>query len=68
MYEWAGKDGTVTVAVPPGATAAVETNLMEKQQGNPLPLTGDKVAAAIHPYEILAIRVDYPQKPAEAGH
>jgi alpha-mannosidase len=60
VFEWAGKDSTVTFAVPPGATAATETNLMEKPLGSPLTVSGDKVTIPIHPYEILSIRVDYP--------
>jgi alpha-mannosidase len=60
MYEWAGKSGDVELQVPPGATSAVETNLMENPQGSPLSVTADKVTVPIHPYEILALRVDYP--------
>jgi alpha-mannosidase len=63
VYEWAGKDATVEFHVPPGATGARVTNLMEKPEGDPLTVTGDVVKAPIHPYEILTIRVDY----AEAG-
>ena len=63
MYEWAGKTGTVTLAVPPGATAAVETNLLERAEGPPLGLAGDRVTVPVHPYEILTVRVDYPRKP-----
>jgi alpha-mannosidase len=33
---------------------------METPEGAPLPVTGDVVKAPIHPYEILTIRVDYP--------
>jgi alpha-mannosidase len=65
MYEWAGRDATVAIAVPPGATGAVETNLMEHEQGPALTLTGDKVTVPIHPYEILALRIDYPRKPLQ---
>ena len=60
-YEWAGKDATVEFHVPPGAKGATETNLMETAEGSALPVTGDVVKAPIHPYEILTIRVDYPQ-------
>jgi alpha-mannosidase len=60
VYEWAGKDSTVEFHVPPGATSATVTNLMEQPEGGPLPLAGDVVKAPIHPYEILTIRVDYP--------
>nr|WP_218624054.1 glycoside hydrolase family 38 C-terminal domain-containing protein [Granulicella sp. dw_53] len=64
VFEWAGKDSSVTFTVPPGATAATETNLMEKPLGSPLTLTGNKVTVPIHPYEILTIRVDYPHTPS----
>ncbi len=60
VYEWAGKDSTVAFHVPPGATAATVTNMMEIPEGAPLPLSNDVVKAPIHPYEILTIRVDYP--------
>ena len=59
-YEWAGKDSTVEFHVPPGATSASVTNMMEMPEGSPLSVTGDVVTAPIHPYEILTIRVDYP--------
>jgi alpha-mannosidase len=60
VYEWAGKDATAEFHVPPGATGATVTNMMETPEGSPLPVTGDVVKAPIHPYEILTIRVDYP--------
>jgi alpha-mannosidase len=59
-YEWAGKDSTVEFHVPPGGTSATVTNMMETPEGNPLEIAGDVVKAPIHPYEILTIRVDYP--------
>jgi alpha-mannosidase len=59
-YEWAGKDSTVEFHVPPGATSATITNMMETPEGSPLPVAADVVKAPIHPYEILTIRVDYP--------
>jgi alpha-mannosidase len=61
VFEWAGKQSEVTFTVPLGATAATETNLMEKPLGSPLSLAGNKVTIPIQPYEILSIRVDYPQ-------
>jgi alpha-mannosidase len=60
VYEWAGKASTVEFHVPPGATGATVTNLMETPEGGPLTVTGDVVKAPIKPYEILTIRVDYP--------
>ena len=59
VYEWAGKDSTVELHVPPGATGATVTNMMETPEGSALGVTGDVVKAPIHPYEILTVRVDY---------
>ncbi|MFP5236245.1 MAG: alpha-mannosidase [Acidobacteriota bacterium] len=66
VYEWAGKSATVSFHVPPGATGATVTNLMEKPEGQPLQVNGDVVKAPIKPYEILTIRVDYPDKTQSA--
>jgi alpha-mannosidase len=60
VYEWAGKESTVEFHVPAGATGATVTNMMETAEGEPLAVEGDVVKAPIHPYEILTIRVDYP--------
>lgn len=60
-YEWAGKDSTAEFHVPPGATGATVTNLMEKPEGQPLAVNDDVVKVPIHPYEILTVRVDYAQ-------
>jgi alpha-mannosidase len=65
MYEWAGKQGNVTLHVPPGATAASEVNLMENPDGGSLPLHDSEVTVPIHPYEIIAVRVDYPHSPQQ---
>jgi alpha-mannosidase len=59
-YEWAGKDSTVEFHVPAGATGATVTNMQETPEGSALSVTGDVVKAPIKPYEILTIRVDYP--------
>jgi len=59
VYEWAGKQADLTFTVPPGATSATETNLMEKPQGPALPVTANKVTVPIHPFEILALQVNY---------
>jgi alpha-mannosidase len=60
VYEWAGKDATVEFHVPPGASGATVTNLQETPEGGSLEVSGDTVKAPIHPYEILTVRVDYP--------
>jgi alpha-mannosidase len=36
------------------------TNLQETPEGSPLQVSGNVVKAPIHPYEILTLRVDYP--------
>ncbi|MGC2160867.1 MAG: glycoside hydrolase family 38 C-terminal domain-containing protein [Silvibacterium sp.] len=60
LYEWAGKSGNIEISLPPGATGATETNLMEQPQGAALSVAGNKVTVPVHPYEIVAVRVDYP--------
>jgi alpha-mannosidase len=65
VYEWAGKETAAEFHVPPGATGATVTNLMETPEGKPLAVTGDVVKVPIHPYEILTIRVDYPNGEAK---
>jgi alpha-mannosidase len=59
-YEWAGKDSVAEFDVPPGATGATVTNLMEEPQGDPLTMDGDTIKVPIKHNEILTIRVDYP--------
>jgi len=66
-YEWAGKEAVLDVHVPPGATGATLTNLQETPEGAALPLAGDVVKAPIHPYEILTLRVDYPNVTPSGG-
>jgi alpha-mannosidase len=65
-YEWAGKETTAEFHVPPGATGATATNLMEQPEGGPLAVAkengGDVVKVPIHLYEIVTIRVDYPKQ------
>jgi len=58
FYEWAGKEGEVTIQLPPGAAAAAETDLMEKPIGNS---SVHKGAVSVHtkPYEIKTIKVQF---------
>jgi len=64
VYEWAGKESVAEFHVPAGATGATVTNMQETAEvgegGAPLKVEGDVVKAPIKPYEILTIRVDYP--------
>jgi alpha-mannosidase len=64
MYEWAGEATQVKLHIPPGATAATETNLMEKPEGAAITVTGDTNTVPIKPYEILTIQATYPNKVA----
>ncbi len=62
MYEWAGKQANVEVTLPSGATSATETNLLEQPEGPGLSVENGRLTVPIHPYEILALKVDYSQK------
>jgi alpha-mannosidase len=67
MYEWAGTPTDVKLHVPPGATYAVESNLMEKPEGPHLPFAADTITVPIKPYEILTVMVYYPTKSANSN-
>jgi len=67
MYEWAGTATDVKLHIPPGATYAIESNLMEKPEGSHLPLTGDTITVPIKPYEILTVQAIYPHKTVAAN-
>ena len=58
FYEWAGKEGDVTVQVPARAHSATETDLMEKVLGE-LPLREGKVSVHTRPYEIKTVKVSF---------
>jgi alpha-mannosidase len=65
FYEWAGKDGNVTIQLPPGAQSAVETDLMEKPMGS-VSLHDGKVSLHSKPYEIKTIKVQFSSLPQMA--
>jgi alpha-mannosidase len=68
FYEWAGRSGDVQISIPAGAACATLTNLMEQPQGAPLPVSSDdQISVPIHPFEIVSVRVDYPQHKAGPG-
>ncbi|WP_353071785.1 alpha-mannosidase [Tunturiibacter gelidoferens] len=60
MYEWAGTATEVKLHIPHGATYAIESNMMEKPEGDHLSLTNDVVTIPIKPYEILTLQAIYP--------
>jgi alpha-mannosidase len=59
FYEWGGESGNVAISVPPNATSATLTNLMEEPSGSGLPLSAGKVVVPVHPFEIVSVRVNY---------
>ncbi len=59
LYDWAGKAGNVEISLPPGATGATETNLMEQPEGAALAVAGDRVTVPVGPFAIVAVRVNY---------
>jgi alpha-mannosidase len=60
FYEWAGKEGEVVLHVPPGATTAKLTNLMEQPEGSTLTVEGgNTIHVPTHPYEIVTVAADY---------
>ena len=65
FYEWAGKEGEVTIQLPPGAESATETDLMEKPIGS-VSVHNGGVSVHTKPYEIKTIKVQFFQ-PAANG-
>jgi alpha-mannosidase len=61
FFEFEGKDSQVQLTLPEPATAAVQTNLMESEEG---PLTlgagGRQVSASIGHYEIKSVKIMFP--------
>ncbi len=65
FYEWAGKDGEVTLQLPPGAQSAAETDLMEKPIAD-LSLHNGGVTFHTKPYEIKTVKVRFSSLPQMA--
>ncbi len=63
MYEVAGKSEDVKVTLPEGAGSATVTDLIERHEGSPVPVSGNIATVPIHPYEILTLKVAYKQAP-----
>ena len=66
FFEWAGKTGDVALQVPPFASAASETDLMEKPTGA-LSMKNGSVIVPTKPFEIHTIKVQYP-RPLKSGY
>lgn len=58
FYEFAGQETRVRLRLPPGATRAFETNLMEKEVSE-LQLQGAEVVVPTRPYEVKCIKVRF---------
>lgn len=66
FYEWAGKQGDIAIQLPPGATAASETDLMERPSGS-LSLSSGELKVPTKPYEIKTVKVQFSGIPEGAG-
>ena len=66
FYEWAGKDGEVTIQLPPDAESAAETDLMERPIGK-LSVHKGGVSLYTKPYEIKTIKVQFASRPQMAA-
>jgi alpha-mannosidase len=66
FYEWAGKEGEVTIQLPPGAQSAEETDLMEKPIGS-LSVRSGGVSVHTKAYEIKTIKVLFARPPQVAA-
>jgi alpha-mannosidase len=58
FYEWAGKEGDVTVQLPPSAKSASETDLMERATGA-LVIQNGSTTIHTKPYEIKTLKVRF---------
>jgi alpha-mannosidase len=77
LYESAGNDEKLYLNVPAGLAEARVANLMEEAAGDKLPLDEVRllgqahgvtlVPIHIHPYEILTIRLEYPERTARTS-
>ena len=59
FYEWAGTKTTADIGLPDGATSATSANLLEKPEGDPLPVSGNHITVPVGPYSINTVRVDF---------
>jgi alpha-mannosidase len=61
FYEWGGASGTASLSFRRPVERAVETDLMERALGKPLPVSGDQVAVGFTPFAITTVAVDFPR-------
>jgi alpha-mannosidase len=60
FYESSGQAGRARIQIPPGATAAFDANLMEKQQ-EPIQCSGREINVPFGAWEIKTILLHYPK-------
>ncbi len=58
FYEWAGKKGDIHLTLPKAASAAWQTDLMEKPEGS-LNVSGNEVVVPTGAYEIKTVKVAF---------
>jgi len=66
FYEWAGKEGDVSLALNADVKSATETDLMERQVGS-LTIDGSIVKVPTKPYEIKTVRLQLGAVKADTG-
>jgi alpha-mannosidase len=66
FYEWAGKEGDVTLQLPAAAEQASDTDLMERTTGALSP-QGNSVTVHTKPYEIKTVRIQLAPNPGAAS-
>jgi alpha-mannosidase len=66
FYEWAGKQGDVSLQIAAKPESASETNLMEKTEGS-IAVSGDTVTINTKPYEIKTVELKFADKKQAAA-
>ena len=66
FYEWAGKDGEVTLQLPAGAQSATETNPMEKPIAS-VALHNGAISLSTKPFEIKTVKLQFFSLPETAA-
>jgi alpha-mannosidase len=65
FYEWAGKEGSVNLALHASVQSASETDLMEKATGS-IPVESNMLRLRVKPYEIRTVKVKLTASSARA--
>jgi alpha-mannosidase len=68
VFEYEGRNATVTATIPAGAKSASVAGMMENPIAGDAALAGDTLTFAIHPYEIQTIRIEYGERQISASN